>query len=181
MKIVRCVDWTDTPWRNGGGVMHEIVQCPGADGALLWSVGVADIVSPGPFSHFPGMDRFTALLTGGGLELEVDGQAMAVSAEMRLIFYPGDRPTRCVPVAPPLQVLNLMVARGHAKVFMRLVQIGAQTVFGGVGSSVVVFCTEGRLTCANEDLGVFDCAFADGPLMCLGEGRAWVIEIHPRV
>lgn len=72
---VRLADCTPQPWRNGGGVTRELLiwtrpnrvssEPTGSD----WSVrvSVADIAHDGPFSSFPGIDRYFAVLEGKAL------------------------------------------------------------------------------------------------------------------
>ncbi len=59
-------------WRNGGGVTRELLAWPGADGWRL-RISVADIEADGPFSTFPGVQRWFAVLQGGGVALTFDG------------------------------------------------------------------------------------------------------------
>ena len=58
------------PWRNGGGVTRELLTWPplsGDDWAVR--VSVATIDKDGPFSAFPGIQRWFAVLDGAGVQL----------------------------------------------------------------------------------------------------------------
>ncbi len=59
-------------WRNGGGVTRELLAWPDAQDWRL-RISVADIEADGPFSTFPGAQRWFAVLLGGGIALTVDG------------------------------------------------------------------------------------------------------------
>ena len=63
--------WPTTPpqpWRNGGGVTRELLAWPdGGDWRVR--VSVADIDADGPFSAFPGVERWFAVLEGAGVAL----------------------------------------------------------------------------------------------------------------
>ena len=56
------------PWRNGGGVTHELVRRPDAD-EFDWRLSVAEVDTDGPFSTFDGHDRIIVLLSGEGMDL----------------------------------------------------------------------------------------------------------------
>jgi environmental stress-induced protein Ves len=63
---VRWADATPRPWRNGGGVSRDLWQWPeGEDWRLR--VAVADIDRDGPFSAYPGVERWFAVLEGEGV------------------------------------------------------------------------------------------------------------------
>ena len=62
------------PWRNGGGVTRELLAWPDPHDWLL-RVSVADIHASGPFSKFPGVDRWFAVLAGGAVSIETAGAA----------------------------------------------------------------------------------------------------------
>lgn len=68
LHIVHADDVTPQPWRNGGGVTRELVALPSRE---FWSlrVSVARIDRDGPFSAFPGVSRWFAVLRGNGVEL----------------------------------------------------------------------------------------------------------------
>lgn len=54
--------WRTQPWKNGGGISHEIVRWP-ETGDFDVRVSVADVDREGQFSTFPGYRRWTVLLT----------------------------------------------------------------------------------------------------------------------
>ena len=56
---------TPVPWKNGGGVTRELLRLPAGSGDD-WTlrISVADIAADGPFSPFPGITRWFAVLTG---------------------------------------------------------------------------------------------------------------------
>lgn len=71
-----------TPWRNGGGATRELLAWPDPrDWAIRLSV--AEVERDGPFSQFPGVRRWFAVLSGGGVRLRVDGVAHELTARAR--------------------------------------------------------------------------------------------------
>ena len=68
MIVIPPQRFTTMPWKNGGGVTHEIVKRQDK-GKLLWRFSVADVTSDGPFSKFEGLSRILTVIEGGGLML----------------------------------------------------------------------------------------------------------------
>jgi environmental stress-induced protein Ves len=58
-------------WKNGGGVTREIAVFPDGAGSddFIWRISVADVTAGGPFSVFPGIDRYIAVIDGKGMTL----------------------------------------------------------------------------------------------------------------
>jgi uncharacterized protein len=104
------------PWKNGGGVTREIAAFPPADGveAFDWRISTAVVSMPGRFSHFGGVDRTLAVISGR-LELELDGrdEPVALSAASEPYAFPGDVGCFGTPIGGEVIDLNLMVRRGR--------------------------------------------------------------------
>lgn len=67
-SIVSAADVAPQRWKNNGGVTRELLAWPHpADWVLR--VSVADIEADGPFSAFPGVQRWFAVLSGNGVRL----------------------------------------------------------------------------------------------------------------
>ena len=61
-------------WRNGGGRTRELLAWPAA-GDWCLRISRADIESDGPFSAFPRVERWFAVLSGAGVVLTfADGE-----------------------------------------------------------------------------------------------------------
>jgi hypothetical protein len=99
-----------TPWRNGGGVTRELLAWPSAQDWRV-RISVADIARDGPFSAFPGVERWFAVIEGTGVELRMAGQAKLVPLGLPLRFE-GDVPVHCSLPAGPTRDLNLMAPPG---------------------------------------------------------------------
>ena len=91
-RVLSPADSRRMPWKNGGGLTHEIAVHPSGAGmaAFEWRVSVAEVAQDGPFSRFPGVDRTLVLLAGNGVRLEGTGDPLDLrSAECQ----PGCRRT----------------------------------------------------------------------------------------
>ena len=111
MSVARVIRVDDVPpqrWRNGGGWTRELLAWPSANDWRV-RVSVADIESDGPFSSFPGVQRFFAVLEGAGVELTVDGRPQQVRPDGAVAHFSGDATTQCRLLGGPTRDLNLMV------------------------------------------------------------------------
>ncbi len=68
MDCIRPEEFTTTPWKNGGGLTHEIAKCE-LDGTMLWRLSLAEVTRSGPFSIFPGLDRVLYSVGDVGMRL----------------------------------------------------------------------------------------------------------------
>lgn len=115
------MDWTHLkpsggrlmPWRNGGGTTLELaVDPPGAtlEAGFRWRLSSAQVAASGPFSAFPGLERWLLLLEGAGLEIDFGPQGRVDLAEpLRPLRFPGDWPAMATLLDGPCADLNLMV------------------------------------------------------------------------
>lgn len=68
MTIIPRSAFKTVPWKNGGGITHEVAKAE-SDGRLLWRLSLAEVASDGPFSLFPGMARVLTVIEGAGMDL----------------------------------------------------------------------------------------------------------------
>ncbi len=106
---------TPAPWKNGGGVTRELLRLPhGSKDDWTLRISVADIDADGPFSPFPGVTRWFAVLHGAGVRLQF--------ADRTLDARPGDAPLRfdgaqapgCALLDGRTRDLNVMVRSDRA-------------------------------------------------------------------
>lgn len=101
------------PWRNGGGITLEyLVEPPGAslETGFGWRVSSATVGVSGPFSAFPGLDRWLLLLEGAGFDLDFGPRGRVdLSRPLAPIRFSGDWPAEATLLDGPSTDLNLMV------------------------------------------------------------------------
>jgi environmental stress-induced protein Ves len=104
-------------WKNGGGQTRELLAWPDANS---WQMRVsrADIKASGPFSAFPGVQRWFQVLSGKGVILRMPTPDQHTLDETLLpghipLHFDGAMAPDCVLVDGPTLDLNLM-ARGGA-------------------------------------------------------------------
>lgn len=124
IRLVALADAPPQPWRNGGGSTRELLAWPTAADWQL-RISVAEIAQAGPFSAFPGIERWFAVLRGEGVVLRF--------ASRRAMLTPGSEPLRfegasapgCTLLDGATQDLNLMVRHDAGKGAMQRAWPGA--------------------------------------------------------
>ena len=124
-QIVRAQDVAPRPWRNGGGQTRELFTWP-ADStpaaappaATPWQlrISLAEVSSSGPFSAYPGVQRWFTVVDGAGVRLTLDGVKHHLDAGSAPLHFAGEAAVHCEPVAGPTRDLNLMCSGGTALV-----------------------------------------------------------------
>lgn len=129
-----------TPWRNGGGTTRELLAWPAAHD---WKVriSVAEVERDGPFSPFPGVERWFTVLSGGGVALTIDGKAHELAMRDQPLRFRGEADTACRLLAGATQDFNLML-RGASGRMRRLG--GPQAAFCQAGTLVASYSRRGN-------------------------------------
>jgi len=108
MDIVRPADFRSQPWKNGGGITHEIVRWPDVERYDI-RISIADDRAAGPFSRFPGYRRCSFLAGPAPIVLDIAGAPHQLTALGDHIEVDGDVPIRCALPAGPTRLLNILV------------------------------------------------------------------------
>lgn len=137
------------PWKNGGGVTLELaVEPPEATLAtgFRWRLSSAEVASSGPFSAFPGLERWLWLLEGAGFEIDfgVRGRAEVRDAHAPLHFS-GDWPAEATLLDGPSVDLNLMVDPQVYKVAVDTFQVETPRVVRTMGGTTLLFVARGTV------------------------------------
>jgi uncharacterized protein len=115
MRLIRSADYHRIPWKNGGGMLGDIIASPEGAGldSFDWRVSTAHVGRDGPFSVFPSIDRIMKILGGATLRLEIEGmEPVTLTPESAPFAFPGDAPTEAFLGNGPIDNLNVMVRRG---------------------------------------------------------------------
>lgn len=110
-RILTPAEFRPQPWKNGGGVTHEIVRWPdtGGDDAYEIRISIADDRTPGPFSRFPGYRRWSFLADSPPIVLEVAGTIHALVTLGDHLEVGGDVAITCALPAGPTRLFNILV------------------------------------------------------------------------
>ena len=111
MLLIRADQLLSQPWRNGGGRTRELLVHPtGTDWRLR--VSLADIEADGPFSSFPGVERWFAVVEGAGVLLQFSSGERRVCRGDSPLCFDGATAPGCSLIDGPTRDLNLMVRDG---------------------------------------------------------------------
>jgi environmental stress-induced protein Ves len=112
-RIVSPAEFRSQPWKNGGGVTHEIVRWPDTEDYEI-RISLADDRAAGPFSRFPGYRRWSFLAGGAPIVLDIAGAERQLVALGDRVEVDGDVAIHCALPAGPTQLLNILVRDGIA-------------------------------------------------------------------
>jgi environmental stress-induced protein Ves len=109
MTTVRAADVTPVPWKNGGGLTRDLaMDAPD----WRWRLSLAEVAADGPFSAYPGVERWFAVTAGAGVELHFGGTGSVLRPlDPPFVFDGADAP-HCRLLAGATEDLNLMLRDG---------------------------------------------------------------------
>jgi hypothetical protein len=118
MQVVHLADIVPTPWKNGGGLTRELLCWPSAADWQL-RISVAEVARSGPFSAYPGVARWFAVLQGAGVVLHLDGattdEGQHLTPDSPALAFDGALAPACTLVDGPTLDLNLMSRAGRTE------------------------------------------------------------------
>jgi len=108
VHLVHADDLSPQAWKNGGGHTRELLAWPSADD---WQVRVslADVDADGPFSAYPGVERWFAVVEGAGVELRFGDKLRRVTPSDPPLRFDGGAPPQCELIDGKTRDLNLML------------------------------------------------------------------------
>ena len=165
IRVIRSVDYVETPWKNGGGVTHEIARSD-TDGEVEWRISLATIDRDGPFSDFAGYDRTIVPLDGSGFELSFDDGSSVVLEQRFVPFrFGGERKVFCRLLDGRSRDLNAMALRARWQHDVAALALSHVPVtFDAPADSLVFFAGAASAVSANE---TFD--LCNGDTLACGE------------
>jgi hypothetical protein len=177
MRILTSDTFTTMPWKNGGGVTHEIARAEEA-GRLIWRLSVAEVAADGPFSAFLGLMRVLTVLSGAGLVLRTP-EGVIEAAPLRPVRFPGDLPVTAERVAGAVRDFNVIFdpARVAAQVSVLCgpIEIEGRTP----GHRLALLALGGRISAGNTAVPAGALAL-DATSICLAEGaRGLLVRFSP--
>lgn len=111
------------PWRNGGGSTQELLAWPDGTG-WQWRISVATIAQDGPFSAFPGVQRWFVVLAGAGVALQLAHRLVRVTPASPPLRFDGAGAPGCTLLGGPTLDLNLMLRQDAGMGSMQVAAAG---------------------------------------------------------
>ncbi len=119
MRLILPTEFHTQPWRNGGGITHEIAREDRAD-QILWRLSIAEVASDGPFSAFTGLSRILTVIDGAGLYLDTPGGRLDALPLAPLAFS-GDLSVTSRMIDGPIRDFNVIFDGGALDVSVALI------------------------------------------------------------
>lgn len=151
-------DCRTMPWKNGGGSTTELAIFP--PGATLenfvWRLSSAHVGSAGPFSHFSGVDRSLAILSGDGLILHFHNDdkpptSVFLSQESQPCRFPGELAIHAELRGGPVLDLNLMTRRDCVEHSMCRLEAGEHRIELAEQSRMLLYCVAGSVVLSADE------------------------------
>jgi environmental stress-induced protein Ves len=178
VRLVVASDVAPQPWKNGGGVTRELLRLPPAathDWGLR--ISVADIAVDGPFSPFPGVTRWFAVLCGAGVRLVwADRAPLALRRDDAPLCFDGADAPDCRLIAGATRDLNVMVRSDWGHVTLAAAAFDDEATLGHSRAIGLFALTPLRLHAAGVEpleMPALSLAWADAPATA---ARAWWLE-----
>ncbi len=165
------------PWKNGGGTTLEwAVDPPGAtlDKGFRWRISSAEVRVSGPFSAFPGLERWLLLVEGPGFAIDfgAHGRVELLDPLVPLCFS-GDWPATATLVDGPCRDFNLMVDPRRCRARLEILRLDAPRTLALSASTTLLFVARGTVAIPAHDLHL-------GPKHLLRlDGEAGALAIAP--
>jgi environmental stress-induced protein Ves len=140
------------PWRNGGGQARELLAWP-AGGEWQLRVSVADIDRDGPFSAFPGVQRWFAVLSGAGVQLDLAAGGRTLTPMSPPLAFDGEEAPGCHLLDGPTRDLNLMARQAAGRAAM-VAGAWGEPLGAGARWRGLVTAVAGRLLCLDTPVAV---------------------------
>lgn len=143
-KLISQVDYKIMKWKNGRGKTSEIARFPEKD-PFLWRLSMAPVIENGPWSLFPGYDRYLTIVEGNGLKLKENVVHIG-----EVIKFSGDESISGELIDGKIIDLNLIVRRNQVQVKYEVIKLTMDSYsFSKQGKVVFIFCLFGELSISN--------------------------------
>lgn len=166
---------TPVPWKNGGGVTREVARDPhaGNGDAYDWRVSIAEVASEGPFSRFPKLHRWIAVIRGAGMRLEVEGRAPHLLRLFEPYEFDGDVPAAGWLPAGPVSDLNLIFRPDKVRGSLRFFDTPRRWQAASSGMLLLINVGQSSASCRTND-GALELAVLDAVQLMDGELLEWL-------
>lgn len=183
-RVLRSSDYQRMPWKNGGGTTTEIWKAASPESEMLWRLSIADVVRDGPFSEFPGIDRWIMVIEGRGMELDIAGMGRRrLDRPHEPLFFAGDALTDCRLIDGAIRDFNFMIARSFGKGTLQVSRLTAGVAAPLGENTAAIHVLAGSIDIGTNDtrqLAARDTWVAERPgrIKAAGEALLAVISIE---
>ncbi|OWY39074.1 histidine utilization protein HutD [Xenophilus sp. AP218F] len=185
MQRISAADFRRMPWANGGGVTLELLRWPhpSRPDTFALRLSVADVEHGGPFSQFPGVDRWLGLLDGVGMALRREtGQEAHLAEPGQTLAFCGEEGITCRLLGGAVRDFNLMLARDWAEGgLQRLVCPAGSALIEPAADLTLLYLQTGRWLLGEETLAEPCLLLLESEaasLLAQDDGVAWLCRVR---
>ena len=113
MRLIPADQVAPTAWKNGGGRTRTLLALPAEDDWQL-RISMADVAQDGPFSPYPGVERWLALVEGAGMQLDFANHTVTLTPHDAPLRFDGASAPHGRLLQGTVRDLNLMSKGGQA-------------------------------------------------------------------
>lgn len=179
-RHLRAQDARIVPWRNGRGVTRELWVSPSTATIerldFSWRVSLAGVTEDGPFSRFPGLERWLVLTRGAGLRLFHGANSSARELCCGQPYrFSGALRTRAELIEGPVEDFNLIFRPEHWDVQVDWLASGEHSILPN-SAQCFAHCAAGEAQLAQQRLSAGESLFAEraGPTRVKVENGAMI-------
>ena len=125
-NILYAKDFKDMPWKNGGGSTRELFVIPheSESDKFYFRISIAQVNQAGPFSLYPGIDRFLMLLEGKGFILNFEDKShVKLAAPFDSFEFEGEEKIQCELIDKNCLDFNIMTDRNWGQSSVNLTHL----------------------------------------------------------
>jgi hypothetical protein len=162
LKLIKKENHQVMPWKNSQGITSQIAIYPETavfpSDSFHWRLSSATVKNSGPFSLFPGCDRWLAVLSGDGMTM--NGSKLG---PLTPLHFSGEIPIHSELINGEVIDLGLIYRRDKFSAKMTLEQISStKTSFFDRGTHLF-YCIAGDLKINETHASVGDAIIIEGP------------------
>lgn len=174
-------DYKKMPWKNGRGITTELAIFPPGSSLqandFTWRLSSADINEDGPFSLFPGCQRYLAVLEGTGVDLSSAARTTQLDTGS-LINFSAEEQFFCRLKVGPVKDLNLIYKRDLVDVAGQVLHQPTKQMPLTSGTHIF-FAASGAVELSSQTTGTVKIGNFETLLITLSENEAATVTITP--
>jgi hypothetical protein len=188
IHVRHLADCAEQAWKNGGGTTRELLSWPPQAPNWTLRLSVARIARDGPFSAYPGVGRWFAVLSGEGVELSWAGEEQQAQPHLRPgtapVMFDGAEPPGCRLLGGATEDLNLMFKNELCKARLQVAVAGSEWSPAGSWRGLYTALPCRLHAAASMDLPAHSLAWDDSAapptwrLETSGPAQAWWMSVE---
>lgn len=145
INLLKKQNYKSMPWKNGRGFTSEIAIFPTQStmekNNFTWRLSSAEVTEHGPFSGFPGCERYLTVIAGYGLRLQFENENKVID-QNHFVKFSGESKVYCELVDGKITDLNLIVKRDLHNIQFKILNTAVNELTKGTS---VIFVIEGSV------------------------------------